>query len=116
MNQIKSENHTFNVVNEIPLGTSIWSIGNHMIEGYLPIVYIGGDNHHTVIGEKMAIKCEDAQKILEVAIIGLNTVRKMREYLEKAERYTEQGREEFTEEVKFALEVLLKVNGYQNLK
>ena len=35
--KIQSCGHTFEVVEEVPLGYEIWNIGKNMIDGYLPL-------------------------------------------------------------------------------
>ena len=111
MNTIVYEGRTFEVVESIPRNYHIWNIGHHMMPGYLPLVQVNEDCH--VIGEPKAIKAEGSEKVLKVSIRGLGDIRKLQRYIDKHENDT--TRERTVREAREALDVLLTVNGANNL-
>ena len=83
METITSGKHTFEVVNFVPCGYQIWNIGKNMIDGYLPLVQVGGHDGCQVVGIKKAIKIEGAQTILKAIGRGQNTIKKMETYIRR---------------------------------
>jgi len=86
-------NNRFQIVDEIPLGYDIWNIGEHMPEGWLPLCrlceyqpFIGAMNIEP--DTLKAIKCEGAQEIMKASIVGLDTLEKVEEFIEKYEGHT----------------------------
>lgn len=80
--------HTFELVDHVPLGYSVWNIGENMADGYLPLCRLcavqpfpGG--RKIEVDTLKAIKCEGAQEILKVAGWGPETVEEMEKYIEK---------------------------------
>ena len=84
MEYITSGEHTFKIVNSIPLGYKIWNIGKNMIDGYLPIVQVGGEDGCQVnIKTIKAIKIKEAQTILNAIGWGQNTIKEMETYVKR---------------------------------
>lgn len=86
METIISGNHTFEVVESVPRGYSVWMIGKNMIDGYLPLCRLspvqpfeGGRN--VEIRTLKAIKTEGAQTILAACGYGAETVKGMEKLL-----------------------------------
>lgn len=87
---LPGEPHTFELVDHVPLGYSIWNIGKNMADGYLPLCRLaavqpfpGGRNIE--VDTLKAIKCEGAQVILEAAGWGPETPEQMERYIKKNE-------------------------------
>jgi hypothetical protein len=83
METITSGKNIFEVVDFIPYGYHIWNIGKNMIEGYLPLVQLGGYNGCCVIGVKKAIQVDGAQTILDAIGYGEETIQEMEDYISK---------------------------------
>lgn len=82
--------HTFELVDHVPLGYSIWNIGANMADGYLPLCRLaavqpfpGGRNIEP--DTLKAIKCEGAQVILSAIGWGPETADQMDRYIKKHE-------------------------------
>ena len=82
--------HTFELVDHVPLGYSIWNIGENMADGYLPLCRLaamqpfpGGRNIE--VDTLKAIKCEGAQEMLAAAGWGARTPDEMEQYIKKNE-------------------------------
>ena len=80
--------HTFELVDHIPLGYSIWNIGENMAEGYLPLCRLAAvqpfpGGRRIEVDTLKAIKCEGAQVILKTAGLGAETPEEMERYIEK---------------------------------
>lgn len=76
--------HTFEIVDFVPTGYKIWNIGKNMIDGYLPIAQVGGENGYTVNTETLkAIKIEGAQTILAGIGWCAGTIKEMETYIKK---------------------------------
>lgn len=104
---------TFEIVDFIPYGYHIWNIGRNMKEGYLPLVLLGGYDGYQVIGVMKALPLQDAQKILSVIGEGNDNPKKMRACIEK---YEARGNNpEKVERMKEALDIMLKIEGIDNL-
>lgn len=86
--------HTFELVDHVPLGYSIWNIGENMADGYLPLCRLcsvqpfpGGRNIE--LDTLKAIKCEHAQIILKAIGYGPDTPEKMKKFIQ---RYEDSGK------------------------
>jgi hypothetical protein len=91
LKNITWKEHTFEVVDEAPLGYVIWSIGENMVDGYLPFVRLGGYDGCQVDTRTMkAMKIEKAQVILAAIGNGQNTSYEMESYVEK-HKYAKPG-------------------------
>ena len=78
----------FEIVDEVPLGYSIWNIGHCMPEGYLPFCRLSSrqewDGAQQIETETLkAIKCEGAQIILAAIGSGVQTIEEMERYIEE---------------------------------
>jgi len=81
--------HTFELVDQAPLGYVIWNIGDHMPEGYLPFArpcmrqpFEGGRNIDP--DTLKAVPCEGAQAILAASIhCGAENLREMEAFVKK---------------------------------
>lgn len=81
---IVSGDHTFTVVDEVPLGYEIWNIGKHMVDGYLPFCRIlPGEGRRVEIDTLKAIKTEGAQTILAAIGAGHKTIAEMEAFIEE---------------------------------
>ena len=83
--------HTFELVDRMLPGYSIWNIGKNMADGYLPLCRLaavqpfpGGRNIE--VDTLKAIKCEGAQLILAAAGWGPETPEQMEQYIKKNEK------------------------------
>ncbi len=83
---IKCGDHSFEVIDYIPWGYRIWSIGKNMVDGYLPLCRLkfiqpfeGCMKIET--DTLKAVRCDGAQVILAAVGHGYNTIPKMEEYL-----------------------------------
>jgi hypothetical protein len=84
MEYITSGEHTFEIIDYAPTGYEIWNIGKNMIDGYLPIAQVGGENGYTVNQKTLkAIKIEGAQTILAGFGWGPKTIKEMETYIKK---------------------------------
>lgn len=84
MSKIVCDNLEFELVDYIPYGCRIWNIGKNMIDGYLPLVQVGGyDGCQVNTSTMKAIKVDGAQTILAAIGIGPRTVDEMELYVEK---------------------------------
>jgi len=63
MKELQVGKRNFKLVEKIPTGYSIWYIGSHMSEGYLPLCQCDKD-YHVNPDTLKAIKCDDAQDIM----------------------------------------------------
>lgn len=91
---IRSDDLVFELVDSVPPGYTIWNIGKHMVDGYLPLCRLkavqpfpGGREIET--DTLKAIKCDGAQVILAATIYGPDTPEKMEKYIAK---HSEAGR------------------------
>lgn len=91
---IGSKADTFEIVDHIPRGYSIWNIGKNMADGYLPLCRLravqpfpGGRSIETE--SLKAIKCEGAQVILSAVGYGPERPEEMERYikLNEGKRY-----------------------------
>ncbi|MCD7811288.1 MAG: hypothetical protein LUG91_05480 [Ruminococcus sp.] len=79
---------TFQIVDSVPQGYEIWSIGKHMPEGYLPLCKIKAQQpslggREIEIDTLKAIKINGAEKILEATARGQSTIKKMETYIKR---------------------------------
>lgn len=87
-NPFTGEDHVFELVDFVPLGYSIWNIGENMEDGYLPFCrqnyfqpFPGGRSVETETLK--AIKCDGAQTILAAIGYGPETPEEMEKFIEK---------------------------------
>ena len=104
--------HTFELVDRVPFGYSIWNIGENMAEGYLPLCRLcavqpfpGGRNIE--VDTLKAIKCEGAQVILAAAGLGPETPDDMERYIERNKNKPHRQYE--VEKMKVALPYMRKI-------
>lgn len=110
---IESDNHKFEIVNEIPKNYFLWNIGRNMPGGYLPIAE-QGETSYSVNGETLkAIKFEEAQTILAAIGAGHSTVKKMQTYLNANKN--KKVKPYLYNEIKKALPLLKQIKGNKNL-
>lgn len=84
MEKITNGKHTFEIIDFVPSNYQIWNIGKNMIDGYLPLVEVGGYDGYQVNTETMkAIKIEGAQTILSAIGRGQNTIETMEAYVKR---------------------------------
>lgn len=81
--------HTYEVVQEPPLGYCIWNIGKHNApEGYLPFCRLSSNQpfpggRAIEIDTLKALKCDGWDVILDAVGFGPETSREMQEFLRK---------------------------------
>jgi len=80
--------HTFELVDHIPQGYTIWNIGKNMIDGYLPLCRLAYFQpfpaaRNIEVDTLKAIKCDGAQVILAAIGWGPKTAEEMERYIEK---------------------------------
>lgn len=109
---ISGVSDTFELVDRVPRGYSIWCIGDNMPDGYLPLCKLaaiqpfpGGRNIDP--NSLKAIKCEGAQTILAAAVLGPGTIDKMEKFIKKHEANGK--RLHAVEKVKKALPFMRKI-------
>lgn len=79
--------HTYELVDSVPLGYSIWNIGAHnMAPGYLPLCRPlqpqPFDGARRIDGDSLkAIKVDGAEHVLKVIGNGNNTIAKMKSFI-----------------------------------
>ena len=82
--KITHNGHEFELVEAVPYGYVIWNIGKNMIDGYLPVVQVGGyDGCQVNIKTMKAIKTDGAQAILAAIGNGQNNVADMESYVKR---------------------------------
>lgn len=91
METITHGEHVFEIVDRVPYGYMIWSIGTNMLDGYLPLCrlsayqpFVGGRNID--INSLKAIRIKEAQLILDAAHGGNTTLSDMENFIEKHEK------------------------------
>jgi len=113
---ITHEGHTFEVVEEVPLGYSIWNIGERAPKGYLPLCQTL-DGAWKINAETLkAIKTDDAQAILKISIRGYNTLPSLEKYLSHCENRRETVAKVDIELCRKALTALRSIKGAEYLK
>ena len=105
--------HTFELVDRVPLGYSIWNIGKNMADGYLPFCRLAAvqpfpGGRDIEVNTLKAIKCEGAQVILEAAGWGPETPEQMERYIKKNEKNPHKQFE--VKQMKKALPFMQKLN------
>ena len=80
--------HTYEIVNAVPLGYTVWNIGHPVAGEYLPLCRLS--QHQPVPGGQSidvdslkAIRCDGAQTILDAAGYGPGTLEEMERFVEK---------------------------------
>ena len=110
-NAIQSGRHEFELVDYVPYGYVIWNIGRNMVDGYLPLVQLGGRDGCQVINTSAmkAIKVDGAQIILAAVGYGVYTVDEMERYIQ---RYSKnKNRALSVERMKKALPIMRQIKG-----
>lgn len=88
---INNNGDVFEVVEIIPLGYEIWSIGKNMMDGYLPLCRLSSrqpfDGARNIETDALkAIKCDGAQVILDAVHGGTDTLESMERYIKRHQR------------------------------
>ena len=109
---ITHRGHTFEQVDHIPQGYTIWNIGKNMIGGYLPLCRLAHFQpfpgaRRIEVDTLKAIKCDGAQVILAAIGWGPETVEEMERYIEKYSRAGKHAME--VERMKKALPLMRKI-------
>lgn len=83
--------HRFEIVDFVPLGYTIWHIGHHMPDGWLPLCRLSQHQRFEggmdiEVDTLKAIKCKEAQTILAAIGFGPDTLEKMEAYVKKYAR------------------------------
>ena len=106
----RNDTRIFEIVDHVPSGYTIWNIGKHMTDGYLPVVRVGGYNGCQVDTTTMkAIKVDGAQTILAACGYGPSTVRDMENYIEKHSGKRSRAHE--IERMRKALPIMKQIKG-----
>jgi len=110
-NSIRSGRHEFELVDYVPYGYVIWNIGRNMVDGYLPLVQLGGRDGCQVINTSAmkAIKVDGAQIILTAVRSGAYTVEEMEKYIQKYSK--SKSRALSVERMKKALPIMRQIKG-----
>lgn len=112
METITSGKHTFEVVESVPCNHKIWNIGKNMIEGYLPIVQVGGYDGCQVNTRTMkAIKIEGAQTILKAVGRGQSTIKEMETYIKRYKNSKTEITKRHVKRLEDALKVMYNIKG-----
>lgn len=88
MEKIISGQHEFELIDYVPYGYIVWSIGKNMIDGYLPLCRLSAvqpfpGGRSIDVNTLKAIKADGAQIILAAMGVGPGTVKEMEAYIEK---------------------------------
>lgn len=118
MEKITSGRHEFEIVDAVPFGGyEIWNIGEHMIDGYLPLVQTGGEDDCQVVVRTMkAIKVDEAQLILAAIGADNETVKKMENFIEKFKNSKDPWTLDKVQKSQIALPIMKKIKGIERLK
>ena len=83
-----SPEHTYEIVNAVPLGYTVWNIGHPVAGEYLPLCRLsqhqpfpGGQSID--VDSLKAIRCDGAQTILDAVGYGPGTLEEMERFVEK---------------------------------
>ena len=110
METIVNGKDVFEIVDFVPAGYQIWNIGSHMIDGYLPIVQVGGADGCQVNTKTMkAIKVAEAQTILSAIGRGQNTIDKMEKYIQRYKNSKNISTQRHVKRLEKALEVMYTI-------
>lgn len=118
MEFITVEKHTFELIDHVPLGYSIWNIGKNMPDGYLPFCRLKAIQpfnwcREIELDTLKAMKVDKAQVILAAIGGGQNTIEKMEEFVRKnrnAKPNTYAYRQ--VQKINLALPVMRSLNWY----
>jgi hypothetical protein len=111
MNKIVDGKYTFEIIDYVPYGYVIWNVGKNMIDGYLPIVQLCGEDGCQVNTETMkAIKLKDAQIILAAIGWGQNTIKQMETYVKRYKNSKRKVTQRHVERLKAALKVMYLID------
>lgn len=110
--------HTFELVDFVPLGYEIWSIGKNMIDGYLPLCRLS--QHQPFVGGRRievetlkAIKIEGAPTVLAAVGYGPKTVEEMERYVNSHSNAKKGSLAyERVQRMKVALPIMKKIKWY----
>lgn len=80
---ISDNQHTFEIVERVPMGYQIWNIGKNMIDGYLPLCRVIPGTFSIEPETLKAIKIDGAQKILAAIGGGQDTIEAMEKYIKR---------------------------------
>ena len=80
---ISDNQHTFEIVERVPMGYQIWNIGKNMIDGYLPLCRVIHGTFSIEPETLKAIKIDGAQKILAAIGGGQDTIEAMEKYIKR---------------------------------
>lgn len=107
MKELVVGQNTFEIVESISKGYSIWNIGKNMIDGYLPLCEpISEGSYYVNTKTLKAIKIEGAQTILEAIGGGQNTTKKMEKYINRYSNSKKISTLNRVERMRKALEVM----------
>ncbi len=87
---ITSGQSTFELVDSVPPGYFIWNIGKKMVDGYLPLCRLKGDQpfeggRSIEVRSLKAVRCEGAQVILRAVGYGPETPKQMERFIQEHE-------------------------------
>ena len=86
---------------------TIWNIGRHMPDGYLPLVRLGGSSGFDVDTRSMfAMRLPEAQRILAVTTRGIKSVSDAKKYIDE-----HPDELEMCEKIRNAIKVMMEVKG-----
>lgn len=103
--------YTFEIIDYIPETYVIWNVGKNMIDGYLPLVQLGGEDGCKINTETMkAIKLKNAQIILDAIGWGQNTTKQMETYIKRYKNSKRKATQQHVEKLKLALKVMYSID------
>lgn len=105
--------HTFELVDSVPRGYMIWSIGKNMIDGYLPLCRLKRPSEQPFEGGRAiepdtlkAIKVDGAQTILAAVGYGPDDIPSMERYVKRYGKSEKPVTRRRVERMKAALEIM----------
>lgn len=112
--------NVYEIVDEVPLGYTIWNIGVNAPEGYLPFCRLS--RHQRFEGGRdieidtlKAMKVEGAQEILAAVSNGHRTIAEMERYIQKHRRPKTDCEQRSVALCRRAIPYMQKIKGIKNL-
>lgn len=110
---VTSDNNTFELVNEVPLGYVMWNIGKNAPTGCIPFCRIIPGTNNVEPDTLKAIQIEGAEKVMMALGNGCNTLPKMEQFVKRhqnAPEWTWEYRK--VQRIKEAIPVLKRLHWY----
>lgn len=107
---------TYEVVDAVPLGYTIWNIGKCAPKGYLPLCRSFSGSKRIETDTLKAIKIDGAEDILAAIGYGPNTLSSMKKYVEKHENSKDAFVQHCIARYRKAIPIMQTIPGIEKLK